>query len=194
MSHFISKLAHASSLIGGIVLTILALLTSISIIGGTIASLAYSDFLQEFSPQLASWLQATGIRTIPAMYDMMEIGIAFVVFSFLPITSLLSGHAVVDVFTNLLPPKRNQFLITIWESVFFIILALITWRLFLGMERFMTSNGILIELNIPQWWSYAVAFVQMILASFVGLYVAYGNWVKLLTGREILPTIGGAIH
>lgn len=194
MTNFISKISRFSAIVGGIVLTALAITMFISILGGTIAKAANSDWMMSAMPGFANWLQGTGIRTIPAMYELMEVGIAFVIFSFLPITTFYRAHAVVDIFTSFFPPKFNDFLIAFWETVFFIVLALITWRLYYGMDRMMSNGTNLVELGIPVWWGYAVAFVQMILASFTSLYVAYALWLKFFSGKELLPNIEGAVH
>lgn len=194
MINFVTKLARLSAIIGGIVLTLLAILMSLSVLGGAIAKLSYSEFLSAHLPSLATWLQGTGLRTIPAMYEIMVVGIAFVIFSFLPLASLYKGHAVVDIFTSFLPPKPNQFLIAFWETVFFAILVLITWRLYYGMERLLANGTQLTELGIPEGWGYAVAFVQMIITSLVALVVAYAQWVKFFKGVDILPKTEGAQH
>ncbi len=194
MQNFIYKLAKNSAVIGGVVLTSLALAMVMSIIGGSISKFAYSEFAKNYTSGLATFIQNTGIRTIPGMYEVMKIGIAFVVFSFLPITSLERGHAVVDVFTNFLPERSNQILIAFWEIIFFIVLAIITWRIFHGMERFISTGVILQELKIPEWYGYAVAFLQMLIASFVSGYVAFGQVVKATIGKDILPKTEGALQ
>lgn len=167
---------------------------TISILGGMIAKFANSDFLTGLMPGFASWLQGTGIRTIPAMYEIMELGIAFVIFAFLPITTFNRGHAVVDVFTFLFKPRFIDFLIAFWETVFFIVLAIITRQLFLGTERLMSTNAVMIELNIPQWWGYGVACVQMVFATAVSLFVAISLWIVFFGGDDNLPNAEGLVH
>ncbi len=194
MTKFISAISRYSAVIGGVVLTALAMTMFVSITGGTIAKAAHSSWMASVMPGFANWLQGTGIRTIPAMYEIMEIGIAFVIFSFLPVTTFFRAHAVVDVFTSIFPEKLNQFLIAFWETVFFVILALITWRLYFGVERMMSSGTSFVELGIPLWWGYSVAFVQMIVASVTSLYVAFAEWTKLFTGNDRLPDIEGLTH
>ncbi len=194
MTEYIHKIARISAITGAVVLTLLAVLMTVSIIGGSIAKIAYSDWFAGMAPGIAAWLEETGIRTIPGMYEIMKIGAAFVIFAFLPITSIEKGHATVDVFTNFLPARLNQFIIAFWEVIFFAVLALISWRLFHGMDRMMTSKMILQELQIPEWYGYAVAFVQMLLASLIAGYTAWGQVLKLITGRDILPDSDGARH
>lgn len=193
MYSFIHIIARSLAIFGGLLLTLLAILVTLSVIGGWIADIGHWTWLETNAPPVAAMIKATGIRTIVGMYDIIGIGMAFCVFAFLPITQLERGHAVVDVFTNALPRRPNQVLITMWEIVFLIVLILITWRLYFGLERLMKTGMIYQDLQIPQWWGYAAAFVQMILTSLVAAYTTWAQIVKLITGRDILPTSKGAI-
>lgn len=194
MFDFVQKIARSSAIIGGIALTILAICMTISIFGGAISKLGYSDWLQANFPSIAAFIQDTGIRTIVGMYEIAKLGIAFVIFAFLPITTFDRAHAVVDIFTNSLPPRINQFLITFWEIVFFVVLAIITWRLYFGMERLMSSNMMSQDLKIPDWYGYLVAFIQMIIATAVSAYVVWLQILKLFTGEDHLSSSDGAVH
>ncbi len=194
MTKFIGKLARFSAIMGGIVLTLLAIMMTVSITGGGIAKFANSEFLTQNAPGFASWLQGTGIRTIPGMYEIMEMGIAFTIFSFLPIATFNRAHAVVDILTDRFGERTNEFLKAFWETVFFIVFAIITWRLFYGFERQLTTNTIYMELKIPIWWGYGIAFLQMILVSVVSFVVALAEWVRLFGGPDWLPKEEGAVH
>ena len=70
----------------GLVLSALILLICVSIVGRTI-----------------------GIGPINGDYELVEAGIAFSIFAFLPLTQITAGHATVDIFTNSLPPKIQRF-------------------------------------------------------------------------------------
>lgn len=195
MTNYIYTIARISAIAGGVVLAVLALLMTVSITGGAIAKLGHSDWLMAKSPALATWIQDSGIRTIRGMYEILKLGVAFVIFAFLPITSFDRAHAVVDVFTDFLPLRLNQFLVTFWEVIFFIVLVLITWRLFGGMERLFDRHVVSQVLKIPEWWGFFIAFVQMIIATGVSGFVVWAQMYKLFTGRDdILPKTDGAVH
>ena len=184
MRDIIHKIARFSAFIGGIVLTALALLMTLSIMGGAIAKIGYSDWLMRYSPFLADIIQQSGIRTIIGMYEIIKFGIAFVIFAFLPITTFERAHAVVDVFTNRLPKHLQHILIIMWEILFFIILMLITWRLFFGLERMMSAGIISQELKIPEWWGFAVAFLQMIFATAISAFVVFVEITSFFQNRS----------
>ena len=182
---WIERLARSMGLIGGLVLIGLALLMSLSIMGGAIAKLANSEFLTSMAPMFASFLQDSGVRTIKGSYEIMEFGIAFVVFAFLPVTQFYRGHAVVDVLVSRFsdrPPGR--YLALFWESLFFLILCLITWRLFEGMVRLQQSGVIYQDLKIPQWYFYAIAFIQLCLCCCVSFYLVAAGWIAELSGSD----------
>lgn len=188
----IKRASEISALFGGVVLTFLALLMSVSVLGGAISKLANADWLAAAWPEIAELLQASGIRTIKAMFEAMAVGIAFVIFAFLPITQLERGHAVVDVFTDFLPPRINRALIAFWEVLFCATLIFITFRLHAGMARLQGAGTIFQDLQIPLWWGYGVGVVQMALASLVAIYTAMAACGHFLTGREFLPQADGA--
>ena len=186
---WIERLARSMGIIGGVVLTSLALLMSLSITGGAIAKLANSEFLTSTAPLLASWLQDSGVRTIKGSYEIMEFGIAFVVFAFLPVTQFYRGHAVVDFmvtrFSGHSSGQINRYLALFWESIFFLVLCLITWRLFEGMLRLQQSGVIYQDLKIPQWYGYAVGFSQLCLCCCVSLYLFGSGWLTELSRRPL---------
>ena len=96
----IEWIARSMALIGGVCLTALAILMSISIFGGGIAKFAHSEWAGYYTPMVAEALQSSGIRTISGMYEIMQMGMAFVIFSFLPLAQKESSHAIVDIFTK----------------------------------------------------------------------------------------------
>ena len=187
MKNLVSKVARFSAVLGGLVLTLLALIMTISITGGAIAKLGHADWFIAKAPRLATWIQESGIRTIHGMYELIKFGIAFVIFAFLPIASLERAHAVVDVFTDFLPATINQLLITFWDIIFLMILVLITWRLYGGMERLYDRNVVSQMLKIPEWWGFMLAFIQMIIASAVSAFVVWQQLCAMLFAQTETP-------
>ena len=184
MHEFIKKLAIFNAMMGGVVLTLLACLMSISIMGGAIAKLAYADFLFSHMPFLANFLQSLSIRTIPGMYEIFEFGLAFVIFAALPIAQYYRAHAQVNLFMDRFSPIINHLLLLIWEVIFSLLLWVMTWQVFQGMLRLQGSGMIYQDLQMPQWYGYALAFIQMILVSLVATYGAYQR-LSRKGGREI---------
>jgi len=191
MLKFMEFTARLMAIIGGVVLSALVLLTCFSVLGRGLNTLGHSSMLPE---SLAGSLIATGVSPIIGDFELIEAGIAFTIFSFLPICQLYNGHATVDVFTSFLPKKLNKFIITFWEVILSAIVLLITWRLFVGMQSKMSYGETTFLLQFPVWWAYALSVVASVIASIVAVYCAFGRVGEFLTGRVYLPVSMGAVH
>lgn len=194
MLRAIDRLARITAIIGGLVLTVLVLLTCVSILGRGLNTLGHSDLLTGIAPGVADWLIGTGVGPVLGDFELVEAGIAFAIFSFLPICQLYAGHATVDVFTSMLPARVNRALITFWEVVFSAAVLLITWRLYVGMQDKMGYGETTFLLQFPIWWAYAASLVAAVVASVVAVYCAVARVLNLLTGRNYLPHSEGAVH
>jgi TRAP-type C4-dicarboxylate transport system permease small subunit len=106
-------LARTLAIIGGVVLTALVLLTCVSVIGRGGNTLGHSDFLTGILPGFADMLNEFG--PVTGDFEVVEAGIAFAIFAFLPICQLHGGHATVDVFTNMMPKRFNRVIMAFWE-------------------------------------------------------------------------------
>ena len=115
-------------------------------------------------------------------------------FAFLPLCQLHSGHATVDVFTSLMPEKFNRFLIAFWEVLLAILIVVISWRLFVGMEDKMRYGETTFLLQFPIWWSYLASFLASVVAAIVAIYCAYARVMTALTGKSYMPASEGALH
>ena len=194
MLRIVTWLARMMAVIGGLVLTTLIVLTCVSVLGRGLNTFGHSDFLTSLNPDLASALIATGVAPILGDFELVEAGVAFAIFAFLPICQLYNGHASVDIFTSSLPGSTNRFLQTFWELVLSAVILLITWRLYEGMQDKMRYGETTFLLQFPIWWAYAASLAAAAVASIVAIYCAVARIVTLLTGRRILPYSEGAGH
>ncbi|MEZ5538143.1 MAG: TRAP transporter small permease [Thiolinea sp.] len=189
MHKLFTWLANAMALIGGLILTALIILTCISILGRGGNTFAHSGLAESF-PGLSEWLIDTGIGPIQGDFELVEAGIAFAIFAFLPICQLRGGHASVDIFTSQMPPRFNQFLTVFWEILLAIIIVLISWRLFMGMLDKMNYNETTFLLQFPVWWAYAFSFA----ASLVAIYCAVVRAQNFIQGRPEQLSLEGGVH
>lgn len=187
-------LAKWTAIIGGITLVVLVVLTCISVIGRGASTLGHSDFLTGLAPGLAQSIVNTGVGPVTGDFELLEAGVAFAVFAFLPLCQLHSGHATVDVFTSLMPEKFNRFLIAFWEVLLAILIVVISWRLFVGMEDKMRYGETTFLLQFPIWWSYLASFLASVVAAIVAIYCAYARVMTALTGKSYMPASEGALH
>lgn len=176
-------LARTMAVLGGVVLCALIALTCLSVLGRGANTLGHSAFLTDLAPGLAAFIIGSGIGPVQGDYEIVEAGIAFAVFAFLPWCQLGRFHASVDVFAALLPARGNRALLIFWEWVFALMLILIAWRLFEGLQGKLANGETTFLLRFPVWWSYAASFTAALLAALVGVYSAAAAWREPDAGR-----------
>ncbi len=191
MHRLIQTLARATALAGGIVLLALVVMTTLSIIGRSVNKLLHGPFFQENLTGLSQWLLNRGIGEINGNYELLEAGVAFAIFAFLPICQLYGAHATVDVFTSFLPARANRWIIAFWEIVLAAVILLIIIQLYGGMERYIRNGQTSLFLQFPVWWAYAASFAAGIVACIIAVYSAVMRVGEALTGRNILPSEHG---
>ncbi|WP_422377957.1 TRAP transporter small permease [Roseibium sp.] len=188
------RLARFMAILGGLVLTAMIALTCVSVLGRGLNTLGHSDLLKSISDAAANALIATGVGPVFGDFELVEAGVSFTIFAFLPICQLHRGHATVDVFSTVFPRWLNRLLETVWEVLLSALILLITWRLFLGMEDKMRYNETTFILQFPIWWAFALSFGAALVASVVAVYCAFTRVVDLVTGKRLSPEGGEGVH
>lgn len=191
MHTLVLKLARLFAMLGGATLTALIVLVCVSVAGRSLNGILHSDFIQGLAPTLAASLLATGVGPVNGDFEIVEAGVAFAIFAFLPICQISGAHASVDIFTARLPDRINRILRLIIEVTFAAVLILIAWQLQLGGLSKYRSGQTTFLLEFPVWWSYAACIVAMWVAAAVGCYVAVLRAAEVFTGRiDLLPSDG----
>jgi TRAP-type C4-dicarboxylate transport system permease small subunit len=190
----VTGLARLMALLGGAVLTLLVLITCLSIIGRALNSLMHSGLVTSLAPGLGAWVVEAGIGAIPGDFELVEAGMAFAIFAFLPYCTVTGGHASVDVFTNALPSAVNKLLDLVIALLFAAVLVLIAVQLNEGMTRKVSSGQTTLLLQFPVWWAYAACMVGAVASAAVGVYLAAVRVYELVTGRRIVPGHMGEVH
>ena len=160
------RLAQATALAGGVVLCALVLTVCASVAGRGLADLAHMGKLRDWG----DWLLAGGVGPVTGDFELVEAGIAFAVFSFLPLTQLTGSHATVDVFTSRMGDRTNHVLATFWSLVMLAVTLLIAWRLFAALQDKLRYGDTTFLLQMPVWWAYAASFAACVVACIVGIY------------------------
>lgn len=146
------RLAAAMALAGGLVLLALVALTCISVSGRALVSL--------------------GLGPVPGDFELVEMGVAFAVFAFLPWCQLNRAHASVELLTRYLGRTANAWLDLVADAAMFLVAALITWRLALGTLDKRSYHETTFILQAPVWWAYAACLVGALVFTVVALYGA----------------------
>lgn len=178
MDRIVTGASRAMALAGGAVLAALVLLTCVSIAGREIAALlagplagsALSEFL----------LRGVGVGAVSGDFELVEMGMAFCVFAFLPWAQVTRAHATVDLFYERMPARARRPLAAVTEVVFAAVLVLIAVQLFAGLQGRFRSGQTTLLLQWPVWWAYAAAMVPAVLAALVACHMA----ARRLMGRD----------
>ena len=194
MHEFMQKLSRLFALLGGIVLTVLIVIVCLSILGRSLNSVLNGDLMQQALPGVANYLLALGVGPINGDFELVEAGMAFAIFAFLPICHLNGAHASVDIFTQHLPLRVNRFLRMVIEFVFAAVLIIIAFQLYQGMLSKLNSGQTSFLIQFPVWWGYALSVTGAVVAAIVGTYVAGLRVLEFSANRSILPAEMGADH
>jgi TRAP-type C4-dicarboxylate transport system permease small subunit len=184
-------LARLMAVLGGIVLSLLILLTCLSVIGRSLNGIFHGDFMTSVMPGFSKWMIDIGVGPINGDFELVEAGVAFAIFAFIPLCQITSGHASVDIFANALPRWLNRILRTVTEIVFAGVLILIAWKLYDGMTSKMRYGETTFLIQFPIWWAYAASFVGAVVAALIGVYMAIIRIIEFFTGRALVTDGAG---
>ena len=120
------RLARLLALLGGALAVALALLVSTSIS-----------------------LRAFGLGGVRGDFEFVQMGVALIVFAFMPWCQARRGNVMVDSFTTRLPLRFQAALDAFWEVVFAAMMALIAWRLGVGAMDAASSSTTTMVLLMP---------------------------------------------
>jgi len=191
MHRLMMGLARLMAVLGGIVLSLLILLTCLSVIGRSLNGIFHGDFMTSVMPGFSKWMIDIGVGPINGDFELVEAGVAFAIFAFIPLCQITSGHASVDIFANALPRWLNRILRTVTEIVFAGVLILIAWKLYDGMTSKMRYGETTFLIQFPIWWAYAASFVGAVVAALIGVYMAIIRIIEFFTGRALVTDGAG---
>lgn len=194
MYPFFLKLSRLMAYMGGLMLVVLIVLTCLSVLGRSLNGMLHSDFVVGIMPGVSAWFLSLGIGPINGDFELIEAGIAFSIFAFLPLCTLTGGHAAVDIFTAQLSPRVNRILRMLTDIVFAGVLVLIAVQLFGGMQTKMRSEQTTFLIEFPLWWAYALSLCGAVMAAIVSVFLAALRLMEAVKGRDILPEDVGADH
>ncbi|MEL6586206.1 MAG: TRAP transporter small permease [Pseudomonadota bacterium] len=186
MHDFFLRMARAMAWVGGAVLSALILVTCVSILGRGLNGL-----LHDIGTGWSAWLLGLGIGPVTGDFELVEAGMAFAIFAFLPLCQMTGGHASVDIFANKLSLAVNRVLRCLTEVVFAAVLILIAVQLAAGMQSKFRSGQTTFLIEFPIWWAYALCLVGAVFSAIVAVYIAAMRSAEMVTGRRHLPVEAG---
>lgn len=191
------------AILGGVVLSALVAMVVVSIIGRELNAAFHNDFFQNNMKGFADWMLGVQIPGIwgpiklgpfNGDYEIVEAGIAFSIFAFLPLAHITGAHATVDIFTSWLSERPNRVLSAVIDVAFSVVLVVIAIQLFQGMLDKHDRHQTTFLLQFPVWWAYAASFFGAVMAAVVSVYVALLRVAELVLDRNLAPSGEGAEH
>lgn len=186
MYKFMLGFSRFMTMLGGLVLVVLIFITGISIAGRLLNGFFHGAFMKAVAPDFAAWMIAIGVGPISGDFELVEAGMAFAVFAFLPLCQITAGHASVDIFASFLPRGVNRFLRMAIEVIFTVVLIAIAIQLYSGMTDKLKNGETSFLLAYPVWWAYALSLFGAVAAAIVGVYMGAVRVTEFLTRRIIV--------
>jgi TRAP-type C4-dicarboxylate transport system permease small subunit len=149
---FVRGLAKFTAMAGGAAMIFITLITVVSIIGRA----------------LIRW----GFSAVPGDFEIVQAGMLFAIFAFLPWAHLERGHAIVAVLTDRFPVRFNALAEFIWDVAMLLTSAFIAWRLWAGMLDKLGNKESTFILGIPIWVIYSTGLVGAVIFVIVAAYCA----------------------
>lgn len=176
IGRFVHGLAKLVALAGGAVLVVIVLVPTVSIIGRLLIPLN-----QAFG---------TDFSSISGDYEIVEAGMAFAIFAFLPWCQLTRGHAVVAIVTDRLPARYNAISEFIIDLLFLVVASFLAWRHFAGLlDKFGYAETTFI-LRLPLWWWYAGGMVGAVALIIVAAYCTVRSAANAVSVNPKMPSSG----
>ena len=190
MRNLATQAARLMAICGGLVLTVLIVLICISVTGRSLNGLLHG-WIGAVMPGVSAWALDLGIGPINGDFELVEAGVAFAIFAFLPLCQISAGHASVDIFTAKLPTRINRVLQLAIDVIFAVVLIAIAYQLYNGMLSKQRYGDTTFLLQFPIWWAYATSLSGSILTAVISLYVAGIRALELMRGEDILSQEAG---
>jgi TRAP-type C4-dicarboxylate transport system permease small subunit len=185
MHNLATRAARFMAICGGLVLALLILLICISVVGRSLNGVLHGWIGTAF-PAVSAWLLQAGVGPINGDFELVEAGVAFSIFSFLPLCQISGGHASVDIFTSKLPRGVNRGLQMVIDTVFAFALIIMAYQLYKGMLSKQSYGDTTFLLQFPIWWAYAASLVGAVMAAMISVYVACVRVMELATGQDVI--------
>jgi len=150
MSKIIYDTSRFMAWFGGFVLTVLAGLSVISIVG------------RAFS--------FVGLGPVPGDFELVEAGTALAVFCFLPWCHLRRSHADVNLFWRVFPSSMRHLLSVASDGLTLFVWLLLVWRMGVATFEYRANDEVSFILQMPVWWGFAASMIPAVLGCFIYLW------------------------
>jgi TRAP-type C4-dicarboxylate transport system permease small subunit len=167
VGRLVRGLATVAAIAGGTVLVALTIITVLSIIGRALIPF--------------------GLGPVTGDFELVQAGVLFAVFVFLPWCHLERGHAIVEILTDRFPLRYSAILEFIWDVVMFVAAALIAWRHWAGLTDKIGNGESTLLLRMPLWVVYSGGMIGATLLTIVAAYCAVRSGANAFSATPTRP-------
>lgn len=153
LAQAIYVLAAGAALLGGALLSAIALMSVASIVP-----------------------RSLGLQPIQGDFELVQVGLAVCVTLLLPWCQLQGGNIVVDFFTTWMRKRWQRRLDALGSVLFAGVIALVAWRTGVGAVSLKAAGETTMLLGFPLWLAYAAMTPGLALTSAAALYSAALAW------------------
>jgi TRAP-type C4-dicarboxylate transport system permease small subunit len=152
--------SRAFAFVGGVLLTAMAAVTSISIIGRGVFS-----------------------APIPGDFEIASIGIGVAVFAFLPYCQMMRGNVIVDFFLVKAPVRVKAVCDAFGGILYLAIAAVLTWRMYFGALDMYRYSEKTMTIGFPRWSTFPISILCLTLLLAVVLYTIWRSVAEFRSNR-----------
>ncbi|WP_245615585.1 TRAP transporter small permease [Afifella pfennigii] len=161
---YVGLLAQVFAVLGGLVLLAVTVMTVLSITGRALTTL--------------------GLGPVPGDFELVEAGVAFAVFAFLPWCHFRRGHVTVDILVERFGPRGLAAFALLGNLLMTAAAALIAWRLGAGLQDRIAYGDTTFILQFPLSWPYAASLFGAWLFVLTAAYTVWRSLNELLGEGE----------
>lgn len=143
----LQRLCDISAAIGGLVLVSMACMTVVSVVGRSLFA-----------------------HPILGDVELVQLGCAVVVASFLPYTQFRRANIIVDFFTTRASARTQNRLDAAGTLLYTLVMALVCWRVAAGGIAIRETQETSMLMNLPLWIPYLLMVPGLSLCVLIGLY------------------------
>lgn len=163
-------LARFMAIAGGLVLSVVVVIVVTSVIGRALIPL--------------------GLSAVPGDFEIVQFGVLFAIFSALPLTQYLRGHADVSVLVDHFPVRAVVVIEFVMDLLMLLATGFILWRFGAGMVDKYGNREVTFILHAPVWWTYAAGMVGAVTMVIVSAYCAVRSFLNATSRNPEKPEAG----
>ena len=144
---WLHRLCDVSAAIGGVILVAMACMTVVSVVG-----------------------RAAFSHPILGDVELVQLGCAVVVASFLPYTQFRRANIIVDFFTSGARASSQRLMDAFGTLLYTLVMALVCWRVAVGGIDIHAAGESSMLMNLPLWIPYVLMVPGLALCVLIGLF------------------------